>query len=192
MKRQTETLGVLVVSGSPEAARRLGALLPEARCVPVLYAQDADGALHQSMRDEVELVLLLEPVPGADVDALAETFSAQDRFCVLLLTADDIPRNALEERGVLVLPCSTPDTLIRQAIRLLTAMRFRLRRMEHHTAKLEAKVEDIKIINRAKLLLVQHLKMTETEAHKYIEKQAMDTCMKRRTIAENIIRTYED
>ena len=34
--------------------------------------------------------------------------------------------------------------------------------------------------------------MTETEAHKDIEKQAMDTSMRRRTIAENIIRTYED
>ena len=60
------------------------------------------------------------------------------------------------------------------------------------TEKLEAKVADIRIINRAKLLLVQHLQMTETEAHKYIEKQAMDTSMRRRTIAENIIRTYED
>ena len=57
---------------------------------------------------------------------------------------------------------------------------------------LEAKVADIRIINRAKLLLVQHLQMTETEAHKYIEKQAMNTSMPRRTIAENIIRTYED
>ena len=58
--------------------------------------------------------------------------------------------------------------------------------------KLEAKVADIRIINRAKLLLVQHLQMTETEAHKYIEKQAMNTSKPRRTIAENIIRTYED
>ena len=63
---------------------------------------------------------------------------------------------------------------------------------QHTTEKLEAKVADIRIINRAKLLLVQHLQMTETEAHKYIEKQAMDTSMRRRTIAEKIIRTYED
>ena len=44
-------------------------------------------------------------------------------------------------------------------------------------------MEDLKIINRAKLLLVQQLKMTEAEAHRYIEKQAMDTCRKRRVIA---------
>ena len=78
------------------------------------------------------------------------------------------------------------------AVLLLAAVRIQLEQMQHKTEKLEAKVADIRIINRAKLLLVQHLQMTETEAHKYIEKQAMDTSMRRRTIAENIIRTYED
>ena len=98
----------------------------------------------------------------------------------------------LEQSGVLVLPNDAPESLIVQTIRLLTAVRIQLEQMQHKTEKLEAKVADIRIINRAKLLLVQHLQMTETEAHKYIEKQAMDTSMRRRTIAENIIRTYED
>ena len=78
------------------------------------------------------------------------------------------------------------------AVLLLAAVRIQLEQMQHKTEKLEAKVADIRIINRAKLLLVQHLQMTETEAHKYIEKQAMNTSKPRRTIAENIIRTYED
>ena len=86
---------------------------------------------------------------------------------------------------MLVLPNDAPESLIVQTIRLLTAVRIQLEQMQHKTEKLEAKVADIRIINRAKLLLVQHLQ-------KYIEKQAMDTSMRRRTIAENIIRTYED
>ena len=98
----------------------------------------------------------------------------------------------IEQSGVLVLPSDAPESLIVQTIRLLAAVRIQLEQMQHKTEKLEAKVADIRIINRAKLLLVQHLQMTETEAHKYIEKQAMDTSMRRRTIAENIIRTYED
>ena len=104
----------------------------------------------------------------------------------------DSARQALEQSGVLVLPSDAPESLIVQTIRLLAAVRIQLEQMQHKTEKLEAKVADIRIINRAKLLLVQHLQMTETEAHKYIEKQAMDTSMRRRTIAENIIRTYED
>ena len=51
-------------------------------------------------------------------------------------------------------------------------------------------MEEIRLVNRAKLLLVECLKMSEAEAHRYIEKTAMDRCVRRREIAENIIRTY--
>ena len=55
----------------------------------------------------------------------------------------------------------------------------------------EEKMEEIRIINRAKWLLIEQLKMTENEAHRYIEKQAMDRCVTRRTVAENILSTYK-
>jgi response regulator NasT len=36
------------------------------------------------------------------------------------------------------------------------------------------------------------MKMTEKEAHRYIEKQAMDMRITKRAVAEKIIRTFED
>ena len=131
----------------------------------------------------------------AHTGALALQLKKRHCMAVLLLAAPehaDTDAALLEQSGVLVLPNDAPESLIVQTIRLLTAVRIQLEQMQHKAEKLEAKVADIRIINRAKLLLVQHLQMTETEAHKYIEKQAMDTSMRRRTIAENIIRTYED
>ena len=38
------------------------------------------------------------------------------------------------------------------------------------------------------MLLMQNMNMTEPEAHRYIEKEAMDRSMKRIAIAEEIIR----
>ena len=58
--------------------------------------------------------------------------------------------------------------------------------------KLLQKIEDIKMIDRAKCILIQYLNMTESEAHRYIEKQAMDMRTTRKTIAEGILRTYEN
>ena len=63
--------------------------------------------------------------------------------------------------------------------------------MEKKNASVEEKIEEIRIVNRAKCLLIEQLKMTESEAHRYIEKQAMDRCVTRRVIAENIILTYK-
>ena len=63
--------------------------------------------------------------------------------------------------------------------------------MEKKTASIEEKREEIRIVNRAKLLLIEQLKMTEKEAHRYIEKHAMDRCVTRRDIAEKIISIYK-
>lgn len=63
--------------------------------------------------------------------------------------------------------------------------------MEQKTATLEEKMAEIRLVNRAKWVLIEQLKMTENEAHKFIERQAMDRCVTRRTIAENILATYK-
>ena len=48
------------------------------------------------------------------------------------------------------------------------------------------------IVNRAKYALIQYLGMTEEQAHKYIEQQAMNQRISKRTAAENILKTYEN
>ena len=93
--------------------------------------------------------------------------------------------------GVLVLSKPTSAQLLSQSLLLLCGTRERLRRMEQKTASMEEKMEEIRIVNRAKWQLIDQLKMTEKEAHRYIEKQAMDRCVTRRVIAEGILATYK-
>ena len=66
-----------------------------------------------------------------------------------------------------------------------------LRRMEARQASVEEKIEEIRLVNRAKWLLIERLGMTEAEAHRYMEKQAMDQRVSKRGLAEIIIKTYE-
>ena len=47
-------------------------------------------------------------------------------------------------------------------------------------------------VSRAKCCLVEHEHMTEAEAHRYIEKQAMDTRRDRTEIAQEVLENYED
>lgn len=54
-----------------------------------------------------------------------------------------------------------------------------------------SRIDDIRIINRAKSVLMKYLKFTEPQAHRYIEKQAMNNRCTRRESAEKIINTYE-
>ena len=195
MNTSLHTVRALLVSSSEAQTQRISALLTRARIVPFDHAGSAQQALEQFDAGGIDGVLIAEPIAGSSGRELALQLKKRHCMAVLLLAAPEHAGTGaalLEQSGVLVLPNDAPESLIVQTIRLLTAVRIQLEQMQHKTEKLEAKVADIRIINRAKLLLVQHLQMTETEAHKYIEKQAMDTSMRRRTIAENIIRTYED
>jgi response regulator NasT len=55
----------------------------------------------------------------------------------------------------------------------------------------ELKIADIKLIDRAKFVLAEYLKLTEAEAHRYIQKNAMDRRVRQTEIAKDILRTYE-
>ncbi len=76
------------------------------------------------------------------------------------------------------------------ALMWIISARERVRRLEIRNTSVEEKMHEIRTINRAKWLLIRELKMDEPEAHRYIEKQAMDRCVTRREIAEGIIKTY--
>nr|WP_325247385.1 ANTAR domain-containing protein [uncultured Oscillibacter sp.] len=48
----------------------------------------------------------------------------------------------------------------------------------------------MRLVNRAKWTLIQCLGMSEEEAHRYIEKQAMDNRISRREVAKRVLTTY--
>ena len=76
------------------------------------------------------------------------------------------------------------------ALSWLVSARARLRKFEKKTLSIEEKMAEIRIVNKAKWILISELKMDEPNAHRYIEKQAMDQCITKREVSENIIRTY--
>ena len=76
------------------------------------------------------------------------------------------------------------------ALDLMAGARERLRKLEKKTLSFEEKMEEIRLVNRAKWLLISELKMDEPQAHRYIEKQAMDRCISKREVAAEIIRVY--
>ena len=111
----------------------------------------------------------------------------------LLMVRSDVyttTYNRVAEYGVYVLPKPTAKPIVSQAIDWMIATRERLKKFEKKTMSTEEKMQEIRIVNRAKWVLIDGLKMTEADAHRYFEKQAMDRCISKREIAEEIIKTY--
>ena len=141
-----------------------------------------------------DFVIVNTPLPDDFGTRFALDVCEQSATGVMLLVkAEHYPDISarVSRFGVFTLSKPTTSQMISQSLMLLSATRERLRRMEQKTASIEEKMEEIRIVNRAKWLLIEQLKMTEGEAHRYIEKQAMDRCISKRSVAESIISIYK-
>ena len=98
----------------------------------------------------------------------------------------------LNVRGVMVIAKPINRHLFHHYLLFADCFRSRIMRIERENEKLKHMVEDLKIINRAKLLLVTCLNMSEEQAHRYLEKQAMDLQTSKLAVAKQVIRTYQN
>ncbi len=184
---------VLVVSSTDKAYQFLKKILPQDQFKPIRYAASGAEARRFMIDHTVDIVVINAPLKDSTSTDLAIDLAQKYSVGVLLMVKAEIYDHVtyqVEDYGILTLsrPCTSKD--IFQTMKLLMATQARLRKLERKTANLEEKMEEIRLVNRAKGLLMENLKMTESEAHRYIEKAAMDNCEKKSTIARNLIKTY--
>lgn len=172
----------LIVSASAAGAAHIQAWLGDGYACEVAPNQAAATALLS--RQGYGLLVVNAPLPDGDGEALCHRggvdtllFVPQARYAQTAIR--------MEPLGVLTLAKPVSAMLVAQALSLLRASRARV-------SKLEAKLSEVRIVDRAKWALIQMLKMSEAQAHRYIEKQAMDLRISRGEVAENIIKTYEN
>ncbi len=185
---------VLAVSASLKFVETLRTLLPEGRYGPVTVLHDTAAARRALAENSYDLVLINTPLPDEFGTRLAlDACESSSAGVLLLVKAEHCPdiEAQVSAHGVLTLAKPTSAQLFAQTLRLLCITRERLRGMEKKAVTLQEKMGEIRLVNRAKWLLIEELKMTEQEAHRYIEKRAMDRCVTRRAVAEQILSTYQ-
>ena len=183
---------VLVAGGNEKLCDLISEILPKNEYEFLLPAKTAGEVRRLTMDRSVDLVILNAPLKDEFGIQLAQDL-AENNMGVLLLTGSDVSEQVsyrAEQSGVITLAKPTTKQSLYITLRALTALRSKLLQMEQKTKALQQKVADIHTVNHAKWLLIQHDHMTENDAHRFIEKQAMDMRLSRREVAESIIRTY--
>lgn len=184
---------VLIAGANDRTFDSLRELLPPDGYEAPLRAGSAGEVKRMLLETDVDLVILNAPLRDEFGTQLALNLS-RDNLCVLMLVpaeSFDAVCYKVEDEGILTLSKPVSRNGLLGAIKLLTAMRGKLRKLDQQNQALQEKMQDIRTVNRAKWLLIEIKRMTENEAHYYIEKQAMDMRLSRREVAENIIRTYD-
>ncbi len=194
MELREQVYSVLLVSAVQKFNNAILALLPEGRYHPVRIVGSVGAAERELLDRNYDIVLINTPLPDDFGTRLAIDICNDSGTGVLLFVRSEqyTEINAkVSDFGVLTISKPASSQMVTQSVFLLCGTRERLRRMEKKTESIEEKMEEIRLVNRAKWILIDELKMTETDAHRYIEKQAMDRCVTRKSIAEGIIKTYK-
>lgn len=193
MNFQENVYSVLVVSASESFNTALSSLLPEFKFEPLRIETSVNAARRALADRAYDFIVINSPLPDDTGIRFAIDLSGLKTSVALLMVRSDIyaaTYNKVAEHGVYVLLKPTSKPIMSQAIDWMIATRERLKKFEKKSMSTEEKMQEIRIVNHAKWLLIDNLKMTEADAHRYIEKQAMDRCISKREMAEEIIKTY--
>ena len=193
MELQERVYSVLIVSASEKFQNALRSLLPETSYSPIVTVSHIGAAERTRNGQDFDFVFVNSPLPDDAGIRFAIDCCRAGGTVVLLFAAAalyDSIQSRVEKHGVFVLPRPVPRDAILRGLNWMTAARERLRSYEKKVQPVEEKMEEIRLVNRAKWLLISELKMSEPDAHHYITHQAMDRCCAKRTVAEEIIRLY--
>ena len=185
---------VLIVSNTSSTMGIVSDLLRSEPLGRIVTSQSGAEARRSITEMDFDLVIIDAPLPDESGTDLSITASEKTTAGIILIVdAPDVLEVSacVEDYGVFALPKPISSDFFYQGVKLLTAARRRVMKLEDENQRLQKKIEEIRIVDRAKLILIQVLKMTEPQAQHYIEKQSMDLRQTRLLTAENILRTYE-
>ena len=190
MDTPTTTLPRVVVA-EDEAIIRLDIVetLKESGFDVVGQAGDGAEAVRLALELKPNLVLMDIKMPGTDGLQAAEVL-AEHNLPVVLLTAFSSPD--LVERasaaGVFsyVVKPFNPSNLI-PALRIALSLHERMTTAANEVDEINEKLETRKLVDRAKGLLTEKMKLNEPEAFRWIQKASMDRRLSMKQVAQTVI-----
>ncbi len=185
----SDTHSVLVVTKDIKTSTLISAML-----VPPLFdvilAEDFNEA-RRLCAERVFNIVIVDFADGEGTDFAVDISSYTSTILLLAPTQffDQISYK-VEPYGILTITSPFDQFYFYNMIKIAIAVQYKVQVLSSQTIKLKEKMEEIRLVNRAKMLLMQNQGMTEQEAHRFLEKQAMDRSMKRIAVANEIIKQY--
>ncbi len=185
---------VLIVSSNEKSTEMLIQLIKSDGTPQISVADNGGEARRALLINDYDLIVINAPLLDEFGHELAVSATGSSAAGVILIVKNEIADNVaekVENFGVLVVTKPISKAMFFQTMKLANASRKRMMGLQTENVKLQNKLEEIRLIDRAKCVLIQYLKLTEPQAHRHIEKQAMDLRITKKDVAESILKTYE-
>lgn len=143
---------------------------------------------------DFDLVVLYAPLEDEFGLELIADLSKITSAAIIIITKGDIAEDVQKKvsfAGAFALSRPVNKAMLSQAVRFAMMAREERIKLKAANEELQLKMNELKLIDRAKCVLIQYLRITENQAHRHIQKQAMDQRLPQVAIAKDILRTYE-
>lgn len=182
---------VIIISSNKSASEALAGFIKESFGVSPRVVESAYQAKNAFESDpSIVLSLINSPLMDESGLELAEYIVENTvSNCILLLkqeTAMKIAERA-EADGIIVVGKPFNKTVLYQLIKTVDIAVKRSWKLYEDTVRLEQKISEIQTIDKAKFMLMEYRKMTESEAHTYLEQYAMNKRKKKNIAALELI-----
>ncbi len=185
-----------IVVAEDEAIIRLDIVetLIEAGFDVIAQAGDGAEAVRLALELKPNLVVMDIKMPGTDGLQAAEILS-EHRIPVVLLTAfsstDLVDRASAAGVYSYVVKPFNPSNLI-PALRIALSLHERISSQAQEVEDINEKLETRKLVDRAKGLLTEKMKLNEPEAFRWIQKASMDRRLTMKQVAITVIEQLAD
>lgn len=187
--RMNNQYSVMIVSSSEQFNTVVKKLLPGGRFSSIEIRKSASSAKRELLARSFDLIIINAPLTdGLGVDFvmdISEKKNTRVLFAVPMEVFKEIS-SRLVDYGVITIRKPVKEMDLELSVRLLLAVQDTLRNASREVVKLEDKLQEQRLVSRAKLMLIQR-GMSETEAHEYIIREAMDRGLTKKAVAEEII-----
>ena len=184
---------VLLVSANEKFNASLTSFMPRDEYGPVITAESVSAARRIFGERDFDIVIINAPLKDEPGINFAIELAGMSSCGVMLLVRSDFFDeicDKVQDCGVFTVPKPVTQQIMRHTLKMLCSTRERLLRIEQKQKTFEEKIREIKTVNRAKLLLMENLGFTEEQAHKFIEKNAMNERKSKGDIALRIVNEY--
>ncbi len=185
---------VLLITKSEKSTAFFTDILAHNSYSEIVTAQDCGKARRLLIERDFDLCIINAPLSDEPGESLAISVASTRKTQVILLVKNEVfdeISSQVEGYGVFTIAKPVSKSMFWSVLKLANAAYNRITILHKEKNKLLQKIEDLKLIDRAKCLLIEYLSMTEMQAHKYIEKQAMDLRITKKAVANRILKTYE-
>lgn len=182
---------ILVVSSNKTASEALVNFLRDSfRCTPKLVESAYQAKTVFDVDPSVELAVINSPLMDESGFELAEYIIENTTAnCIFMIKEEQTEKieERAEKTGIIIVGKPFSRTLLYQLVKTLDIAVNRSLKLYEENRRLEAKIEEIQAIDKAKFMLMQYKGMTEEEAHAYLEQYAMNKRKKKSLAALAII-----